>query len=513
MDSKKNIYSGGSEPQPNDTSESLSYGKPETLESNLKHFDGNTDNGTASNSISGNGTSGSVTAGNGTAGNGTAGNGDADNGTAGGNGAADNSDSGNYFVNESEKVEGNTALEPTVTFNANPVAETERNTGIKVFFALIAVVIALVIALASGFVFGKADAIYNRGTVSTPSLNSVGSSNLNDFAAVYSKIAPSVVSITVYNSTGTKSSTATGLIYSADGYIVTNDHIYAEIASPKFLVTMYDGREYYAEFVAGDTRSDLAVLKIKANNLTPINFRNSDEILVGEQVAAIGYPAGTVKATATEGIISSQSTRISTELSSYTMKVIQTSTPINPGSSGGALVDMSSYVIGITSAKLSLSGYENIGYAIPSKTVVSVVDSLIKNGHVEGRGKLGITYTFINSVVSDLKGGLPRGLLISEISKESSFSGKNLNTDDIITHINDIELKTRDIALDIIESATPGTSLSFTVYHQDTKQTEVIYAALLQDYGNSSYTENIFGADKNGAFDIFGDGSDSYSDH
>lgn len=407
--------------------------------------------------------------------------------------------------------------EPTVTYEA--VADNTRrsNTGIKVFFSLVAVMLALLVALSAGFVFGKGDnggtASLGNSSVVRPELHSVESLSANDCAVVYSAVAPSVVNIVVYNSDGSKSATATGLVYSEDGYIVTNDHIYADIPSPKFLITMFDGKEYSAKFVAGDTRSDLAVLKIEANGLKPVKFRNSDEIVVGEQTVAVGCPAGAVKATATVGIISSTATRISTELSSYSMKVIQTSTPINPGSSGGALVDMSCYVVGITSAKLSLSGYENIGYAIPSKTVVNVVDSLIKFGHVEGRGKLGITYTFVDSIVSELNGGVPKGLKISEVSTESAFNGKNLRSGDIITHINEVELKTRDIALDIIESTEPGKSMSFTVYRAKSKTTEVIYASLLPDNGSSSYIENIFESNKDNPLDgIFGNG-DSYSDH
>ena len=407
--------------------------------------------------------------------------------------------------------------EPTVTYKAVTDDERRSATGIKVFFTLVAVMLALVIALAAGFVFGKGNELKNSvsgdDSVAKPQLHSVESQSLNDCAAVYGAVAPSVVNIAVYNSDGSKSATATGLVYSENGYIVTNDHIYAEIPSPKFLITMFDGTEYFGKFIAGDTRSDLAVLKIEANGLKPVKFRNSDEVVVGEQTVAIGCPAGAVKATATVGIISSTATRISTELSSYSMKVIQTSTPINPGSSGGALTDMSSFVVGITSAKLSISGYENIGYAIPAKMVVNVADSLIKFGHVEGRGKLGISYTFVDSIISDLNGGLPRGLKISEVSVESAFNGKNLKSGDIITHINDVELKNRDVALDIIESTEPGKSLSFSVYHTKSKTTEVIYAALLPDNGSSSYTENIFESNKDNPLDgIFGNG-DSYSDH
>lgn len=415
--------------------------------------------------------------------------------------------------NDADKV---VTSEPTVTFDSPEPHKKHKNTGLKVFFSMIAVTVALVIALVSGFVLGRS-AINSKPQYSN--LVDAAPSELTDTATVYKNVVESVVSITVYNDKG-DGSNATGLVYSSNGYIVTNDHIYADVVAPRFLVTMYDGTEYSAKFVAGDTRSDLAVLKVEANDLKPVTFRNSDNIIVGEKVAAIGCPSGMLKATATDGIISLEATRISTENSSYTMKTIQTSAPINPGNSGGALVDMSSYVIGVTSAKLSASisysdivVYENMGYAIPSNTVVSVVDSLIKNGYVEGRGKLGISYTFIDTVMSNLNDGLKRGLYIAEISQESDLSKTSLQVGDIITHINDIEITSRDIALDIIEAAVPGDSLSFTVYHAKSGETETVYASLLSDKGSSSYSESVLDSNGSQNNNIYDEDADSYSDH
>lgn len=407
--------------------------------------------------------------------------------------------------------------EPTVTFDAVVKETHTKNTGIKVFFTLISVTVALIIALSVGFIFGKAngDTTYN---ITAPNIASKENLTATDYTGVYNKTAGSVVSITTYNTSDGSASTASGLIYTADGYIVTNDHIYAEITSPKFLVTLYDGSEYYAKFIAGDTRSDLAVLKIEATGLTPVTFGDYSELAVGEQVVAVGCPGGVKRAIPTGGIISSVGTRISTSLSNHTMKVIQTDTSINPGSSGGALVNMYGQVVGITSAKLTTTTYENTGFAIPSTMVVGVADSLIKNRCVVGRGKLGVTYSFVDSVTADLN-AIPKGMLIDSVSSDSALINENLKKGDIITHINDIELTDRDVALDIIEATQPGVSISVKVYHPSTKSSEVIYTSLIEDIGSSSYSENVAGGGGNGSngsgfnFDIFGDNSDSYSDH
>ncbi len=378
--------------------------------------------------------------------------------------------------------------EPTVTFDAVKEPKNESSKmGIKVFFAMLAVVVMLVAAVAVGYVFGKSDYYVNNNSTPTP-FQSKSDADMADSITVYNNVSPSVVNIFIYNEKGTAS--ASGVVYTSDGYIVTNDHIYSEIASPRFLVVFSDGTEYEAEFVAGDTRSDLAVLKIEAQNLKPAVFGNYNELVTGEQVVAIGYPSGAgVEAIFTSGTISSRGIRVR-GTSSYTTKMIQTDTPINPGNSGGALVNMYSQVVGITSAKLAGTQYDSVGYAIPSSTVIKVVDSLIKNGYVEGRGKLGITYTEVDSVISRVE-DIPTGLLIQEVTANSDLSGKGIKKGDIITHINDIEIKRADTALDIIDSTKPGESMSFTVYDQKTKTSTKVYGVLIPDEGNSSYTKSL----------------------
>ncbi len=405
------------------------------------------------------------------------------------------------------------AVGSTVTFDTveKPV-EQAHNTGLKVFFSMIAVVVALIVAVSAGYVFGSKQASENifkgSGTTSTAGKNEA--EHLYDKTAVYNNVNPSVVGVSVYTDK-TLMGYASGVVYTENGYIVTNDHIYANVASPKFLVTLFDGTVIPAEFVAGDTRSDLAVLKINATGLKKATFGNYSEVTVGEEVITIGYPTGvSSKSILTSGTVSSPAVRFSGS-SSYSTKMIQTDAPINPGNSGGALVNMYSQVIGIPSVKLAGTSYDNVGYAIPSDTVVKIVDSLIKFGYVNGRGRLGIKYTEIDTVTGAVTNS-PTGLMISEVSADSNLFGKGIVKGDIITHINDVSITTSNIALDIIESTAPGVPMAFTIYHPDTKKSETVYASLLPDQGNSSYTNKVTEGPSDNPFGN-GDFDDFFSDH
>lgn len=380
----------------------------------------------------------------------------------------------------------------TVTFqSAVPQAQHRSNTGLKVFFSMIAVVIALIIALSAGYILGsKKESGYGYGNNVTTSLANKEDSQYNsDLSVVFNNVNPSVVAISVFSDSELMGY-ASGVVYTSDGYIVTNDHIYADVPSAEFIVTLHDGTDYTAKFVAGDTRSDLAVLKVEATGLKAATFGNHDQVVTGEQVISIGYPQGAAsKAILTAGTVSSANIRF-TSTTSYSMKMIQTDAAINPGNSGGALVNMYSQVIGIPSVKLTSTSYDNVGYAIPSSTVVNVADSLIKYGYVEGRGKLGISYSAIDSVQAKIS-NVPSGLQIVEITIESELNGKGIKVNDIITHINDVQITDSSVALDIIESTAPGVTMSFTYYNIENDKSETVYASLLPDQGNSSYTEAV----------------------
>lgn len=370
-----------------------------------------------------------------------------------------------------------------IEFNQIP---TDNKKGMRVFIFLLCAVVALSAAVAAGYYIGKYADKNSQSNNSILELEEKPTDE-NPLTAeqVYDTVNRSIVGIMIYNSSGI-SGYASGVVYSEDGYIITNDHIYDEVTDAKFKIYTYDGTVYDATFVAGDTRSDLAVLKIDASGFFPATFGNSDELSYGEQVVAIGRPNdATAESSITSGIISFLNRRVA-NASNYSSKFIQTDSAINPGSSGGALVNMYGQVIGITSAKVVGDEYEGIGYAIPTVTVKRVVETLIANGKVIDRAKLGVSYQEINEITAKYSSQYAAaGLYVATVSEESDLYGK-INVGDIITAVNDIEITRDDILLDIIENAKPGDTLTFTICTSNGKY-KTVQAKLIADEGGSSY--------------------------
>lgn len=176
-------------------------------------------------------------------------------------------------------------------------------------------------------------------------------------------------------------STGSGVIYSADGYIITNNHVVS--GAERLSVTLFDGTSYLAEVVGTDERTDLAVIKIEPESeLTVATFGDSDKLVVGEIAIAIGNPGGeNFTNSLTQGVISGLDRSISTS-DGTVLKVVQTDAAINPGNSGGALCNARGEVIGINTIKISMTGYEGMGFAIPSNDVLSICRQLIEQGKV-----------------------------------------------------------------------------------------------------------------------------------
>lgn len=338
--------------------------------------------------------------------------------------------------------------------------------GLRIFAFLLTLVIAVAAGCGVGYIYGRKSAIVKTRNVD---LNLAARPKNDDQytpAQVYEMLNEYVVGIRVYNDSG-KISDASGVIYSQDGYVITNDHIYSEIPNPRFRIFTYNGMEYDAEYVAGDIISDLAVLKIKTDNKfnTPI-FGDSNEIVSGENVVAIGRPNNAPNdSVITYGIISLKKRRMQTT-SNYSTSLIQTDSAINPGNSGGVLANMYGQIIGITASKLAGIQYDAVGFAIPTTTVKRVIEQLIKHHKVIDRAKLGITYSEINSVNAQIAGLNYVGLFVDTVSEDSDIFG-NVHKGDIITHINGTEITSDDIVLDIIEESYAGDIVKLTVVSPD----------------------------------------------
>ncbi len=370
----------------------------------------------------------------------------------------------------------------------SPVVEYKpMSKGLKVFALVMALVILLTGACATGYFFGKnSDGLFaNEGIKVDLSAKPKNTTEMTA-SEVYEKVNKSVVGIEVYNESGSLGQ-ASGVVYSKDGYIVTNDHIYSEIPAAKFKIHDYNGKEYDAQYVAGDSISDLALLKVKnGSGFTVPDFGDSDDLVFGENVVAVGRPSDARSASSiTKGIISHTNRRMSTT-SSYTARLIQTDSAINPGSSGGALVNMYGQIVGITSSKLAGEEYDSMGFSIPTTTMKRVVTQLSKNGKVEDRAKLGITYTEITSLTAEIGDYDECGLLVASVSEDSDLYGK-VKKGDIITYVNGKKITDSNVVLDIIDESKAGNTITVTVLNSKGKSKDY-KAELKANVGESSYS-------------------------
>lgn len=420
-----------------------------------------------------------------------------------------------FNVNENNSedfnVNASTSEKPEVTvqnldekIEYSPINTSKPSAkGVKIFAVLMAFVVAVSGSCIAGYFIGKNNSFINNFSDTTLNLEPKPT-DVSEYSAseIFKLVDKSIVGITIYNSLG-DIATASGVVYTEDGYIITNDHIYSEIPGAKFKVRFYDGKEYAAEFVAGDSRSDLAVIKIDASGFTPAVFGDSAQIIPGERVVAVGRPNQVKDNCITEGIVSLKERRV-TVSSSYSMKMIQTSAAINPGSSGGALVNMYGQVIGITSSKMSgiIDGstgttenkvivYEGTGFAIPSATTKKIVESLISFGCVNDRARLGISYQAISELDKEIGKYNTTGILVVAINEDSDLFGK-IDEGDIITEVNGVAITSDNVILDIIENSKPDQKLEFTVYTEENK-TKKVSAKLLPDTGSSSYVNSPIG--------------------
>ncbi len=257
-------------------------------------------------------------------------------------------------------------------------------------------------------------------------------------------------------------STGSGVIYSEDGYIITNNHVVE--GAEKISVTLYDGNSYIAEVVGTDERTDLAVVKIDADEkLTAAKFGDSDKLVVGETAIAIGNPGGENFANSlTKGVISGLNRSVSTSSGSV-LTVVQTDAAINPGNSGGALCNASGEVIGINTIKISMTGYEGMGFAIPSNDVLEICDELIANGKILRPALgVGIICDVTPQVAYYNKLSVDHGVLISP-SNGSNAAKAGLQNYDIVIEVDGTEIESYTELQNIIFSHEIGDTVSLKV--------------------------------------------------
>lgn len=284
------------------------------------------------------------------------------------------------------------------------------------------------------------------------------------------KVSDSVVGILCYSDdvpdqadTTTASSQGSGIIFSQDGYVITNAHVIGNSKTAYAIrVVTSDGKEYKAGVVGYDSRTDIAVLKMDdAKGLTPATFGDSSQLEVGQDIIVVGNPGGLdYQNTTTKGVISALDRKLST--SSLT-KYIQTDAAINPGNSGGPLVNYYGQVVGITTSKIVSETYEGMGFAIPSQTVKSIVDTLVKNGYVEGRVKIGISGIAVTSDQAS-NYNIPQGIYVQSIVSGGPCDGTSLEEGDIITEVDGETITSFADVYAILETHKPGDKIKVKYY-------------------------------------------------
>ena len=304
-------------------------------------------------------------------------------------------------------------------------------------------------------------------------------------AEVYAQNVASTVGITTsvttnyFGFTTTSAASGSGFVFSNDGYILTNYHVIENSTSIK--VTMYDGRSYDAELIGYDESNDIAVLKIDAENLSPVVLGDSDNLNVGDSVLAIGNPLGELTFSLTAGVVSALDREV-TLSGNVTMELIQTDCAINSGNSGGALFNLYGEVIGITSAKYSSSGsgasIDNIGFAIPINSVLNIVDSIIEKGYI-AKPYIGVSVASVSSETQSY--GLPKGAAVKAVSEGSPAEKAGLQINDIVTEANGTAIESSDDLVKLVGSLYDGAELKLTVYRQgETLEITVIVGERIQ---------------------------------
>ena len=333
----------------------------------------------------------------------------------------------------------------------------------------------------------------SSGTIETSNSGTVDFVSLNQYSdtAIYAanKVLPSIVGITVEYTVKSNfiqglsqqaSAEGSGIIMSSDGYILTNNHIinstdssvYYEVSeAAKVYVYLYnDKTPYEATIIGTDEKTDLAVIKIDKDGLTPAELADSASVKIGEFAMAIGNPLG-MQSSVTSGIVSAVNRTVeSSDGNSFTL--IQTDAAINAGNSGGALINSEGKVIGINTLKLSGTGIEGMGFAIPINDTITIYNDLINNGKVL-RPYIGVSGIDLDEKTANYY-NLPVGIYVKQVQENSPASNSDIKTGDIIKEIDGTEVTTMNELNEIKEKKNIGDKITLTIYRSgETKKIEI----------------------------------------
>ncbi len=418
------------------------------------------------------------------------------------------------------------AAEPVVT--DTPVQPKKHHGGVGRVVALI--LSCAVISAACGFGgailaqngsrTGKTTVQQSNRTAANVSVKKVDGQTLMTPSEVYASTVNSVVSINcsavstnIFGQQTESASSGSGFIYTADGYIVTNQHVVANASSIN--VTLYNGDTYPATLVGSDSDYDVAVLKIDAKDLPAVTLGSSTDVNVGDTVMAIGNPLGELTFSMSQGIVSCVNRAINVEGTPFNM--IQVDASINPGNSGGPLMNLYGEVVGIVSAKYSSyanTTVEGLGFAIPINDVQSIIKDIIENGSVGNKAYMAITAgTMTQQMAAQYKINATEGVFVYSVEDGGAGDKAGLKLGDVITKLNDTQITSMEDLSAAKKGFKAGDTVTLTVL-RDGKEitTQLTFDAQPQttddtadssQSGDNSYNNGNNGYSGNGYSDLY----------
>ena len=418
------------------------------------------------------------------------------------------------------------AAEPVVT--DTPVQPKKHHGGVGRVVALI--LSCAVISAACGFGgailaqngsrTGKTTVQQSNRTAANVSVKKVDGQTLMTPSEVYASTVNSVVSINcsavstnIFGQQTESASSGSGFIYTADGYIVTNQHVVANASSIN--VTLYNGDTYPATLVGSDSDYDVAVLKIDAKDLPAVTLGSSTDVNVGDTVMAIGNPLGELTFSMSQGIVSCVNRAINVEGTPFNM--IQVDASINPGNSGGPLMNLYGEVVGIVSAKYSSyanTTVEGLGFAIPINDVQSIIKDIIENGSVGNKAYMAITAgTMTQQMAAQYKINATEGVFVYSVEDGGAGDKAGLKLGDVITKLNDTQITSMEDLSAAKKGFKAGDTVTLTVL-RDGKEitTQLTFDAQPQttddtadssQSGDNSYNNDSNGYNGNGYSDLY----------
>ena len=377
-----------------------------------------------------------------------------------------------------------------------PKKKKHHVNGGKVARSAVALVLAAVMGFAGGYVGSQMNGskvVIQQVAPSGSSSSSGSDSSITSASAsgssltteqVADLVSPSVVVITTeqvvysqwswYGQSQVESGAGSGVIISSDGYILTCDHVVS--GASNITVTIGD-KDYTATVVGEDSTSDIAVIKVDADGLTPAIVGDSDKLAVGDNVLAVGNPLGELGGTVTSGIVSALNRSVSIQSSSSvnTMSLIQMDASVSPGNSGGGLFNMNGELVGIVNAKSSDSDAEGLGFAIPVNDAVKVAQELLENGYVTGRPYLGISYYAVTDAQTAAQLGVNAyGVYIVEVVKGGPADKAGLQAGDRIVSMDGSEVATQSDLGTLMQDHKAGDTIEITVARGGQMQTVTV---------------------------------------